>query len=72
MMTSTACSVPPATTPLKAGTPTISLVVNSFLSTLINAVAMPFYAGSLALLYIDLRMRKEGLDVELARAAGVA
>lgn len=59
-------------TGLLAGTPTISLVVNSFLSTLINAVAMPFYAGSLALLYIDLRMRKEGLDVELARAAGVA
>jgi len=27
-------------------------------------------AAVLALLYIDVRMRKEGLDVELARAAG--
>jgi hypothetical protein len=46
----------------------------------INAVAMiialtlttVFSAGVIALAYIDARMRREGLDVELARAAGGA
>ncbi|HKS44218.1 MAG TPA: hypothetical protein VJT49_03720 [Amycolatopsis sp.] len=30
----------------------------------------PFVAGATALLYIDQRMRKEGMDIQLARAAG--
>ncbi|GAB7193692.1 hypothetical protein NUM3379_44020 [Kineococcus sp. NUM-3379] len=34
-----------------------------------GAVAYPFSASVTALLYIDLRMRREGLDVELHRAA---
>ncbi|PPK97817.1 hypothetical protein CLV92_103352 [Kineococcus xinjiangensis] len=34
-----------------------------------SAVAYPFSASVTALLYIDLRMRREGLDVELHRAA---
>jgi hypothetical protein len=34
-----------------------------------NSVAFPFGAGVVILLYIDQRMRREGLDLELARAA---
>ncbi|HEX6196294.1 MAG TPA: hypothetical protein VFZ37_10295 [Jiangellaceae bacterium] len=38
---------------------------------LATAVTAPFVAGSVALLYVDRRIRAEGLDIELARAAGV-
>ena len=31
---------------------------------------LPFSAGVTSLLYIDRRMRREGLDLELTRAAG--
>ena len=34
-----------------------------------SVVAYPFLASVTALLYVDLRMRREGLDVELHRAA---
>ncbi len=37
-----------------------------------GAITYPFSAGVTALLYIDQRMRKEGMDIELARAAGTA
>lgn len=37
-----------------------------------GAITYPFSAGVTALLYIDQRMRKEGMDIELARAAGAA
>lgn len=37
-----------------------------------QAVTLPFQAGVTALLYIDQRMRKEGLDIELARASSSA
>lgn len=33
-------------------------------------ITYPFTAGVAALLYVDQRMRREGLDIELARAAG--
>jgi membrane-anchored glycerophosphoryl diester phosphodiesterase (GDPDase) len=33
------------------------------------AITTPFVAGVIALLYIDIRIRREGLDVELAAAA---
>ena len=36
------------------------------------AITWPFTAVATALLYVDRRMRREGLDLELARAAGVA
>jgi len=39
-------------------------------SSLIQAVTMPFDSAVVALIYTDLRMRSEGLDVELRRAAG--
>ncbi len=37
-----------------------------------GAITYPFAAAIRALLYVDLRMRKEGLDIELMRAAGAA
>lgn len=37
-----------------------------------QTIVVPFSALVTALLYIDQRMRKEGLDLELARAAGTA
>jgi uncharacterized membrane protein len=42
------------------------------LATLVSqTVVVPFSAGIVALLYIDRRIRREALDIELARAAGV-
>ncbi|GGO96209.1 hypothetical protein [Actinomyces gaoshouyii] len=40
-----------------------------FLANLVQAIILPFSAAVSALIYIDLRMRGEGLDVELRRAA---
>jgi len=39
---------------------------------LAQTVTLPFQAGVTVLLYIDQRMRKEGLDIELTRAASSA
>ncbi|HZK05405.1 MAG TPA: hypothetical protein VFC82_06080 [Actinomycetaceae bacterium] len=50
----------------------LSLVVPLFLGSLVTALITPFLAAITSLLYVDLRMRKEGLDVELIRAAGSA
>jgi membrane-anchored glycerophosphoryl diester phosphodiesterase (GDPDase) len=58
----------PAATALSA----TMLVVSSVISVLISALTMPFLSAVLALIYIDVRIRKEALDVELARAAGAA
>jgi MFS family permease len=42
------------------------------ISTLVSqTIVVPFGAGIVALLYIDRRIRREALDIELARAAGV-
>ncbi|MFN8149030.1 MAG: hypothetical protein U0R76_16405 [Candidatus Nanopelagicales bacterium] len=42
------------------------------LGTLVSqTIVIPFTAGIVALLYIDRRIRREALDIELARAAGV-
>ena len=43
----------------------------NFLNSVLQAAILPFSAAVTALTYIDLRMRKEGLDVELRQAAGV-
>ncbi|AIJ21122.1 glycerophosphoryl diester phosphodiesterase membrane domain-containing protein [Amycolatopsis methanolica] len=37
-----------------------------------QTIVQPFVANTTALLYIDQRMRKEGMDLQLARAAGTA
>ncbi len=56
------------------GSITLPLVVSTVASNIGTVVAAtvsaPFSAAVTALLYIDLRIRREGLDVALARAAG--
>ncbi|MCX2970808.1 MULTISPECIES: DUF7544 domain-containing protein [Streptomyces] len=46
------------------------LIVLGIGSVLTSTITLPFNAGVTALLYIDARIRREGLDLELARAAG--
>lgn len=52
-----------------------SFVMGQILATigaiLAATVVSPFSSGVPALLYVDMRMRREGLDMELQRAAGV-
>ncbi|HEY0188264.1 MAG TPA: hypothetical protein VGC67_12310 [Cellulomonas sp.] len=55
-----------------AGTTGSSIVVNGVASIIALTLATAFSAAVVALAYIDARMRREGLDVELARAAGGA
>jgi hypothetical protein len=50
------------------GTVFAQLLINGVGSIVAGAVFYPFNAASSALLYIDLRMRREGLDVRLAQA----
>jgi len=45
--------------------------LNTIGASIAGTITYPFSAGVAVLLYIDLRMRREGLDLELARAAGV-
>jgi hypothetical protein len=46
----------------------IQLLITAVGTVLAGAVLYPFSAGVAALLYLDLRMRREGLDVELMRS----
>ena len=48
----------------------LSQTVSTLGSVLGSVVAYPFLASVTALVYVDLRMRREGLDVELHRATG--
>jgi hypothetical protein len=50
----------------------LPLLVTSVGTIAASAVTWPFTAVATALLYVDRRMRREALDIELARAAGVA
>jgi len=47
----------------------LSAAIGAVGQTVSGAVLNPWSAAVVALLYIDLRMRREGLDVELIRAA---
>ena len=47
------------------------MVASTLLNSLIQAAIQPFDSAVVALMYTDLRMRSEGLDVELRHAAGV-
>lgn len=47
----------------------VALLVTALTTLAAQCLTVPFVAGVTALLYIDLRIRREGLDVELARAA---
>jgi len=53
-------------------TSSAALAVTALASTLILALTLPFTAAVTALLYVDRRMRVEGLDVALALAAAEA
>ena len=55
---------------LPAAHPLVS-AVTVLLTSVLSALVLPFTAAVTALTYIDLRMRTEGLDVELRQAAGV-
>ncbi len=48
-----------------------ALVITSIGSVIATTITLPFAAAISVLLYIDQRMRREGLDLELARAAGI-
>ncbi|WP_167145264.1 hypothetical protein [Actinomyces sp. ZJ308] len=49
----------------------ITMAASVLLGNIIGAATLPFDSSVSALIYTDLRMRSEGLDVELRRAAGV-
>lgn len=49
----------------------LPLLVTSVGTIVASALTWPFTAAATALLYVDRRMRREALDLELARAAGV-
>ncbi len=49
----------------------LSLALGSVGTIISGTITWPFAAAVSALLYIDVRMRREGLDIELARAAGL-
>lgn len=49
---------------------TMSVAISTSIGAIIaNTITLPFVAGVTALLYTDQRMRKEGLDIVLARSA---
>ncbi len=55
------------------GSPTpLFLILNALTAILVTALTAPFTAALIVLLYVDRRIRREGLDIELARAAGVS
>ncbi|WP_225841650.1 DUF7544 domain-containing protein [Streptomyces albus] len=47
------------------------LIINGIGSVIASTISLPLNAGITALLYLDQRIRREALDLELARAAGV-
>ena len=49
----------------------VLMALSTLLNSLVQAAILPFDSSVIALMYTDLRMRSEGLDVELRRAAGV-
>ena len=49
----------------------VALLVSAVGRTIAATISWPFSANAAVLLYVDRRMRREGLDIELARAAGV-
>jgi hypothetical protein len=58
---------------LASGSLPLTYTIPLALGTLITGVVtLPFSAGVVALLYVDRRIRREALDLELARAAGVS
>jgi uncharacterized membrane protein YczE len=52
--------------------PGLSVAASALVGVVANLIVTPFTAGVLSLAYIDLRIRGEGLDVQLAQAAARA
>jgi hypothetical protein len=60
------------TDPNASGNPSLlMLMIGAIGGVLGSMITLPFAAAITVLLYVDLRIRKEALDIELARAAGV-
>jgi hypothetical protein len=55
-----------------AGRSTGTQLLSALGQVIADTVVTPFAAGATALLYIDQRMRREGMDIQLTRAAGTA
>ncbi|MCD4556743.1 glycerophosphoryl diester phosphodiesterase membrane domain-containing protein [Schaalia sp. lx-100] len=51
--------------------PAIAMVVLNFISTLLTAIVIPLTAAYITLMYLDRRMRIEGLATRLAQAASM-
>jgi hypothetical protein len=49
----------------------LTLVISALGGIVASTITAPFTAAATVLLYVDRRIRREGLDIELARAAGV-
>lgn len=47
------------------------LIITGIGQVIVSTLIYPFTAGVMALLYVDQRIRREALDLDLARAAGV-
>lgn len=47
------------------------LIISGIGAVITTAIAYPFSAGVTVLLYVDQRIRREALDIDLARSAGV-
>ncbi|MFB7466212.1 hypothetical protein ACFCZ1_22440 [Streptomyces sp. NPDC056224] len=59
---------------LQAGTASTAwgaLILSGIGAIIAQTIVMPMQSGVTVLLYVDQRIRREGLDLELARAAGV-
>lgn len=48
-----------------------ALILSGIGAIIAQTIVMPIQAGVTVLLYVDQRIRREGLDLELARAAGI-
>ena len=63
--------ISPSIDPVTLGVDETRYVINQAISTIgsiiVSTITMPFIAAGIALIYIDRRMRTEGLDITLAR-----
>jgi hypothetical protein len=61
-----------ATGSINSGWYVVTQALSAVGSVAAGTIGYPFVAAAIALVYIDRRMRREGLDLVLARAAGAA
>jgi hypothetical protein len=55
--------------PIRGDLTVTGYIVQAIGSLLATAISTPIVSGAVVLLYVDLRIRREGLDVTLAEAA---